>query len=173
MGKAANATMPRLQQANEGNTSRGRHVAEVFCLPSIGVSMLLLALLSILPHDSAARDTFDTVEVQAVYSWCGREQENGDVEYVLKPTFTQLLFRRWDYDRGEHIIEAWRMAKPNMAYQFSHARNVHEIRWMDGETERIVETKSVVFSSTDVDSEVVERVAYPREWRRDLTKGRK
>lgn len=135
--------------------------------------MLLLALLSLLPHDTAARDTFDVIEVQQTYSWCGIEQENGDVDYVLKPTFTQLLFRRWDRDRGTHVIEAWRMAKPTMAYGYVHSRGVHEIRWMDGDVERVVETKSLVHSAADFDSEVFERTSFPKEHRRDLMRRNK
>ena len=135
--------------------------------------MLLLALISLLPHDSAARDTFDVIEVQQTYSWCGIEQENGDVDYVLKPTFTQLLFRRWDRDRGEHVIEAWRMAKPTMVYGYVHSRGVHEIRWFDGDVERVVETKSLVRSAADFDSELIERVTFPKEHRRDLMRRNK
>lgn len=132
--------------------------------------MLLLAILSLLPHDTALRERVDQVEVQQVYSWCGKEQENGngDVDYHLRLTFTQLLFRRWN--GNEHVIDAWRMAKPDMKYQFSHARQVHEIRWFDGDKERCVETKSIVYSAADFDSEVQERTTHPKEWRRDLIK---
>lgn len=130
------------------------------------MAMLLLALLSILPHDSAARDTFDVIEVQQMFSWCGSEKENGDVDYHLKPVFTQLLFRRWN---GEaHVIEAWRMAKPSMVYGYSHAKQVHEIRWMDGEIERVVQAKAMKYTAADFDSEVLERTSWPREWRTDL-----
>ena len=132
--------------------------------------MIALLMLCVVPLDSCARDSFDVVEVQAFYSWCGSEQENGDVDYHLKPVFCQLLFRRWDYERGEHVIEAWRMVKPSMAYQYVHSRGVHEIRWFDGEIERVVQCRSVVFSAADFDSEVQERVSYPREWRRDLVR---
>jgi hypothetical protein len=132
--------------------------------------MILIALLCILPHDTCARERCDQIEVQQVFSWCGREHENGDVDYVLKPTFTQLLFRRFDDRQGTHVIEAWRMAKPAMAYQFVHSRGVHEIRWMDGELERCVETKSMVYSATDLDSEVSERTQHPKENRRDLVR---
>lgn len=135
--------------------------------------MILLLLLSILPHDTAIRERVDQVEVQQSFSWCGREQENGDVDYVLKLTFCQILFRRWDRDRGEHVIEAWRMAKPAMQYGYSHSRGVHEIRWFDGDIERCVETKSLVYSAADFDSELIERNSWPKEWRTDLLKGRK
>tara|TARA_R110000868_G_scaffold192012_2_gene436291 strand:+ start:1170 stop:1577 length:408 start_codon:yes stop_codon:yes gene_type:complete len=130
--------------------------------------MILLAILSILPHDTAARERFEQIEIQQAYSWCGSERENGDIDYNLRLTFTQILFRRWDYERGEHVIEAWRMAKPGMVYGYSHAKQVHEIRWFDGEIERVVETRSLVHSAADFDSEVQERSTYPREWRRDL-----
>jgi hypothetical protein len=129
---------------------------------------VIFLLLCILPHDTIARERCDQIEVQQVYSWSGCEKENGDVDYVLKPMFTQILFRRFDEKQGTHVIEAWRMAKPTMAYQFSHARGFHEIRWMDGELERCVETKSMVYSATDLDSEVSERTQHPKEWRRDL-----
>jgi hypothetical protein len=132
--------------------------------------MILLALLCILPHDTCARERIDQIEVQQVFSWSGCEKENGDVDYHLKPTFTQLLFRRWDRNRGEHVIEAWRMAKPEMKYQFVHARGVHEIRWFDGQVERVVETKSMVYSATDLDSEVSERTQHPKENRTDLVR---
>lgn len=136
--------------------------------------MILLALLfCILPFDTAARERVDQIEVQFTFSWSACEAENGDVDYHLKPVFVQLLFRRWN---GEaHVIEAWRMAKPTMVYQFVHSRGVHEIRWFDGDVERVVETKSMVYSSSDFDSEVQERSQWPREHRRDLlrrTKGR-
>ena len=130
--------------------------------------MILLAILSILPHDTAARERFEQIEIQQAYSWCGSERENGDIDYNLRLTFTQILFRRWDYERGEHVIEGWRMAKPGMVYGYSHAKQVHEIRWFDGEIERVVETRSLVHSAADFDSEVQERSTYPREWRRDL-----
>lgn len=130
--------------------------------------MIALLLFCILPHDSAARDTFDVCEVQQMWQWSGCEKENGDVDYHLKPVFTQILFRRWDRERCEHVIEAWRMAKPSMVYGYSHAKQVHEIRWMDGEIERVVQCRSVVHSAADFDSEVQERASYPREWRTDL-----
>lgn len=130
--------------------------------------MIALLLFCILPHDSAARDTFDVIEVQQMYSWCGSEKENGDVDFVLKPVFTQLLFRRWSYERGEHVIEAWRMVKPSMVYGYSHAKGVHEIRWMDGEIERVVQAKAMKYTAADFDSELVERSSYPKEWRKDL-----
>ena len=135
-----------------------------------GKQMILLLLLAIAPHDPVLRDRVDVIEVQQVFSWCGKELENGDVDYSLKLTFTQILFRRWDRNRSEHVIEAWRMAKPEMQYQFCHARHVHEIRWIDGGRERCVETKSLVHSSADFDSEVAERLQYPKEHRRELRK---
>ena len=130
--------------------------------------MIALLLLCVVPHDTASRDTFDVAEVQDVWQWSCVEQENGNTDYVLKPVFCQLLFRRWDERTEQHVIEAWRMAKPNMAYQFSHARNVHEIRWFDGDLERVVEVKSMRYSSSDYDSEVVERNSFKKEMRRDL-----
>lgn len=132
--------------------------------------MLLLALLSILPHDTATRDTFDVCEVQQVYSWCEKPRQHDlqDQEFVLRPQFVQLLFRRWNDRTGTHEIEAWRMAKPTMQYGYVHSRGVHEIRWFDGDVERVVETKSLVHSAADFDSEVLERATFPREWRTDL-----
>jgi hypothetical protein len=134
--------------------------------------VILFLLIAILPHDTAARNTFDVCEVQDVWQWSCVEQENGDTDYVLKPVFCQLLFRRWDERTEQHVIEAWRMAKPNMAYQFSHAKQRHEIRWYDGDLERVVEVKSMRYSSSDFDSELRERETHPKEHRTDL-KGRK
>jgi hypothetical protein len=128
--------------------------------------MILFFLLSILPHDTAARDTFDVCEVQDFYSWSAVCQKSGDVDYVLKPVFTQLLFRDWKGDT--HNIEAWRMASPKMAYGYSHARERHQIQWFDGQVERIVEVKSMRYSSSDFDSELVEREQHGKEMRREL-----
>jgi len=130
--------------------------------------MIALLLLSILPHDTAARDTFDVCEVQDFWQWACVEQKNGDTNYVLKPVFTQLLFRRWDERTQQHVIEAWRMASPKMAYGYSHARERHQIQWFDGQVERIVEVKSMRYSSSDFDSELTERNQHPKEMRREL-----
>jgi len=131
--------------------------------------MLLALILCIAPVDSCARDTFDQIEIQAVYSWCEKPRSKvlEDQEFVLKLTFTQILLRNWCDRTGTHEIDAWRMAKPCMAYQ--RTNGVHEIRWIDGSVERVVRTKSLVYSATDLDSEVHERERYPKEIRRELT----
>jgi hypothetical protein len=60
------------------------------------------------------------------------------------------------------------MAKPTMQYGYVHSRGVHEIRWCDGEIERVVQAKAMKYTAADFDSEVIERTQYPREWRTDL-----
>jgi hypothetical protein len=130
--------------------------------------MLLLALLSILPHDTASRDTFDVAEINHVHSWSAINHENGDVDHELKYTFTQILLRRWNGE--QHVIEAWRMQKPGMQPTYSHTSGRYELRWHDGQTERVIYARSLGETSADFDREVTERNCHPKEWRRELRK---
>lgn len=133
---------------------------------------LLLTILAILPIDSAVREHFDQIEIQDVFGWSAKELENGDTTHELKFTFTQILFRNWNDHTGTHEIEAWKMCKPPLTPHYSHARGLWEIRFFDGDTERIITTRSLVETSSDFDSEVTERASYPKENRRDLRRMR-
>lgn len=60
------------------------------------------------PRSGVIREHVDVIE------WCHyyTETSEGD-SYPLqyKPLWTQVIFRNWDYETGEHQIVAWRMVK--------------------------------------------------------------
>jgi len=127
---------------------------------------MILLLLSLLPIDTATRETVDQLEVSHVYHWSQITHENGDTDFELKPVFTQLLFRRWN--GTDHVIEAWRMQKPGMQPTYSHALGCHELRWIDQGKERVIRARTLSESSADYDPELTERTELPREMRREL-----
>lgn len=135
------------------------------------LSLLIAAsLLSVVPHDTTMRESFDVIEVNNFYSWKQREHENGDIDFVLEPVFTQLLFRRWQEHTGTHEIAAWRMAKDGMQPQFNHALGCWECRWIDSGVDRVIQARTCVESDCDIDKEVSERERFPREKRAELRK---
>lgn len=131
--------------------------------------MILFLLLAILPIDPIVREHFDTVEVNGFYSWHANTAENGDITYDLRPTFAQLLFRRWNEKQSTHLIQAWRMYDKNkISVRYVEAVGKYEIRFLDGQTERVVTTGSLVYSNSDFDPELEERAVLAKEYRVDL-----
>lgn len=117
--------------------------------------MLLLVLLSVLPHETIARESCDRIEVNAMY----------DDRGLL--VFDQLLFYDWQGERFQ--IRAWRMVKnANQLPRLNHATNRYECHWQDGEVERVITAPVVMRTQTQFDPELTERSYLPKELRREL-----
>ena len=121
-------------------------------------------LLAILPHESAARESCDRLEVNSFY----------DSDRTL--VFDQLLFYDWAGERYQ--LRSWRMVKwlvgPNrepradMLPRLNHATGLYECRWIDGDVERVITAPVVSYSRTTYDVELTEREFLPKEMRREL-----
>ncbi len=131
--------------------------------------MLLLTLIAILPIDPVIREHVDQIEIQNFYNWHPIEHDKG-TDFELRLTFQQILFRRFDWHTAQHQIEAWRMTKGDVYPVYVAAKGHYELRFRDGDVERVVTTNSVVYSSSDGDSELLERALWPKETRTDLAK---
>lgn len=157
--------------------------------------MLLLLILSALPNPDVRREHFDLIEVNVVYvETC--ETDAWPLEY--KPIFTQVIFRRWEWDTASHEIHAWRMLqavkdpakmlpieqqhklkllpqrnRSVMHPEYNHALGCWEMRWQDGDVHRIVTADSYVETHSVGDREIEERERWPMSFRRELLKGAK
>lgn len=126
--------------------------------------MLLLAILAILPHESAARESCDRITVNSFY----------DDNRTL--VFDQLLFEDWQGDRFQ--LRGWRMVKwlvgPNrepkadMLPRLNQLTGLYECRWIDGDVERVITAPVVSYSRTTHDPELTDREVLPKEMRREL-----
>lgn len=126
--------------------------------------IFLLALLAILPHETAVRESCDRITVNSFY----------DDNRTL--VFDQLLFEDWQGDRFQ--LRGWRMVKwlvgPNrepkadMLPRRNQLTGLYECRWIDGDVERVITAPVVSYSRTVYDVELADREFLPKEMRREL-----
>lgn len=135
--------------------------------------MLTLLLIAILPHTPIAREHVDAIEWNIAFN---ETCEDDPLPYRV--TFIQVLFRRFK-PHGETEIDAWRIvqrgpvedgARTNMYPEFNHSIGLWEMRWMDGDVQRIVTADSFYTTYTLGDPEVQELERFRREDRRELRK---
>jgi hypothetical protein len=152
--------------------------------------MILFLLLTVLPIDTALRESVEQIEVNHFFS-----VDDG------KFMFSQLLFRDWNSHAGRFDIRAWRMMKPGamqpipagpfdwevaeaskgdwspayasyapspMVPTYSHEMRHWEVRWMDGEIERVITSPVLKTTFTIYDPELTERALLPKEKRTEL-----
>jgi hypothetical protein len=120
---------------------------------------LALCLLSIVPRSLTVEDRVTAIHSNYFYDGEGRL------------VFHQLLFERFDSDREETVIEAWRIVKcPTQLPEFNHDLGAWEARWVDGDVLRRVLADSVSESWTQFDPELEARESYGKERRRELRK---
>ena len=123
------------------------------------MKIIALLLASIVPHSPTVEDRVTAIHSNYFYDGEGRL------------VFQQLLFERFDIDREETIIEAWRIVKcPTQMPEFNHALGLWEARWVDGDVLRRVLADSVSTSWTQFDPELEAREHYSKERRRELRK---
>lgn len=152
------------------------------------ISLLIAAsLLSVVPHDTAVRESVDVVEVNNFFDQDGK--------YV----FTQLIFRDWCEAADCHQIRAWRMVKPRQTPPIEQpfVDEISEVakcdlrwrsfathgpmlpreldgkfvcHWLDGEVERVITARECRETYTVHDPEVSERESLPKEKRAELRK---
>jgi hypothetical protein len=135
------------------------------------MNAMLLLILAILPHTPVVREHVDAIEWNIAFH---ETAEDDPLQYRV--TFIQVLFRNFK-PHGETEIDAWRIvhrgpvedgARTNMYPQFNHALGLWEMRWFDGDVQRIVTAKSFYTTHTLGDPEVWERERFPKEKRREL-----
>lgn len=121
--------------------------------------MIILLLLSIVPHEDVIRDSVDLMELNHFYDEQGRL------------VFDQIIFYDWDKENERFQVRAWRMVKsPNQIPQRDWQNDGYKALWLDNEGLRLVISKSIRETWTQYDPELVEREFLPKERRRDLTK---
>jgi hypothetical protein len=149
-----------------------------------GMTLLALALLSILPRESVVRERCDLVEINHFY------------DEHARLVFDQIIFMDWqDGDRTltgltsgqEHSsllvkgdryqVRAWRLIKsPNQLPLRDWEHGGYVTLWQDGEVLRQVRTPHVRESWTQAgavgDPELNEREYLPKERRRELRPSR-
>lgn len=139
--------------------------------------ILLLILLACLPpSQDVRREHFDVIEQNTVFNETCDEDK---FPLIYKPTFTQILFRRWEPSTGQMEIHAYpeeiaaELAKQPLRQRTSmavekNAAGLWEMRWLDGDVLRVVTADSYVETATVGDVEVEERARFPKEYRREL-----
>lgn len=122
----------------------------------------LALLIAIVPVDNVVRDEVDLIEINRFYDEC------------CKLVFEQVLFYRWHEHEGRHHIHAWRMLKsPGQVPQSDKQNGGYVTRWNDtqeGGIWREVRCKSIRESWTQIDPELIDREAFPRDRRRGLSR---
>ena len=132
-------------------------------------TLLALLILAVVPSPDTLRERFDVIEINHVFHVC---EEDDSLKYHHQ--FTQALFLDFDWHRGTHVIEAWRMVqsssdtKPRMWPVYCHAKGCWQMEFWDGEKLRSVEAGTFRETSADFDREVSERQLLPAERRREL-----
>lgn len=118
------------------------------------------------PRGIVARDRVDITEVAHFYDDRG------------KLVFDQLVW--WDFfpNRNRFHVVAWRMLKaPEHCPQREHASGDYVTRWWDDSVgyTGLREVRSKAFRETweQVDVELIDREAFPRECRRELSRTRR
>jgi hypothetical protein len=119
------------------------------------MTLLALALLSILPRESVVRESVCLIEVNHFYN------ENAD------KVFDQVIFYEWDL--GRYQVVAWRLVKsPNQLPQRDWQNGGYVTTWQDGEIMRQVRSPAIRETWTQSDPELLEREVLPKSHRREL-----
>lgn len=125
--------------------------------------MFALLLLTTNPAPDVLRESYCVIERNEVWTLCEDEPPRFN--------FAQILFRNFDWHRGTHEIEAWRMTRSGdeKRDRITLIRHGHGVTatWMDGDKLRVVEGGSYRETAADFDIEVIERERLPGQ-RRDL-----
>lgn len=125
---------------------------------------LLLCLAAIVPHELVVRDRCTTLEVNHFHSEDGRL------------VFDQLIVWRFCRAREAEVCEAWRMVKDrSMVPQYDHARKEWGVLFQDGDVTRLIQANCYreTWSQAGLagDPELNDREVYPKERRKELTRG--
>lgn len=118
--------------------------------------MMLLALLSIVPVETVARDKADVIERNSFYDEQGRV------------VFVQHVFYDWCPHCERFQVRAWRLErehKPERDWE----RGGYMLLWNDGETTREVRADSLRETWLQYDPELEERAVLDKSRRRELT----
>lgn len=130
-------------------------------IPVKGWQVMLYALIlvaaSSVPCEAALIEWADVIEVNAYYDHQGNR------------VFTQLIFWDWKPDCSEYRVFAWRMAKGQRVIR-DHDRDCFSITWIDQGTLREVRSRSVRYTWTQYDPELLDRANLPPDKRRGLRK---
>lgn len=153
--------------------SRNNPVSTIrFCLPMLlwvgGIVALAAAMACATePRQDVLREQVDAIECNSLYSYCEETE-------LYNLTFSQLIFRKWDWYAGTHVIEAWRMqrtstdTKDKIEVRYNRNTGMYEATWFDGNALRIVEARTFYETASDYDVEVNERLNLPVHLRREL-----
>lgn len=123
--------------------------------------MIVLLLLSVLPRDTAIRESVDLIEVSHVFDGEGREH------------LTQIIF--WGWRGSWYEVIAWRLVKSdNQLPIHDWSNGGYTALWQDGEVLRKVHAPAVRESWLQYDPELADREFCPAECRPGLkqVKGR-
>jgi hypothetical protein len=146
-------------------------------------SSFCLFLLSIIPHDSVFRESFDLVEYNHFYDEYGRLVFDQVIFYDWCEDFTiPAIKEERHFETGELLVEgkdkevvsrynvvAWRLVKhPTQVPYRDWLLGGYSIFWQDGEQIRLVNSKNYRETWTQYDPELVERTFLPKEKRREL-----
>jgi hypothetical protein len=131
------------------NGERDRHGQ----LPGVaGMTLLAIALLSILPRDDTVRESVERTDVNQTYNYDG------------EPNLRQIIF----WEANDHCRD-WRMAPEGKLHFVGNA-----VYFMDNGLVRCITARTVTESHTMYDPETYDRELWPKEIRRELkqAKGR-
>lgn len=122
--------------------------------------LLILATLSVVPHEVAICDRVDVIEVNHYY--------DGNGELV----FDQLIFYAWCNTQCRFQVVAWRYLVPPMKSPARDwPRREYVALWHEDLALRRVNSSSIRETWTQHDPEIQERSIFPMEDRRQLTPG--
>jgi hypothetical protein len=131
-----------------------------------GMTLLALALLSILPRDDVARESVDLIEVNHFYS------ENAEL------VFDQIIFYEWSKGDARYMVRSWRLIKTPLQIPYrDHANGGYTAVWVDGgDVLRVIRSRDFreTWSQAGVggDPELNEREFLPKDQRRELRPSR-
>lgn len=118
---------------------------------------LVLALLSIIPHDDKLRESVDLIELNKFYDDDG------------KLVFPQLIFYDWSKSEARYVVRAWRLVKDESQLPRRDWKTGGYVAiWQDGEQPRYIWSKHIRETWTQFDPELVQREILPKERRKEL-----
>jgi len=116
-----------------------------------------LLLIALNPVENIAEDRCTVLFVEHFYS------ESGQL------VFDQLVPLEWNPHAERHDVICWRLIKtPGMVPERDWRRGGYVVRFMDGETLRIIRADSLREEWNQHDSEMAWREVLPKEYRKGL-----
>lgn len=121
-------------------------------------SILLLLLASF--GSAVPVDYCDLIELNHLHDEQGRH------------VFDQLVYWDFRFEQAAYVVRAWRLQKtPEQIPQRDFERGGYVARWHDNDTLRVVRAKQFRETWTTYDPELANREIFPKDMRRELTRG--